>query len=282
MGDRKKNEDFILDALKGNRLSHSYIFSGIEDVSYAVMLAQKILCKQEHTGCGSCSSCLKIKSDNHPDLRVILPDGASIKNEQVEDFQSFMVIKPFESQRKIAIFNEVHLMTPRAQNRLLKILEEPPTYALIWFMTKQAESLLDTVRSRCQLLSFYETSDTDMAILDKAIDFVKSIEFGDVNHILGFGGYAKEDKQHFPVFLRKVAEILRDIMVYKETGKMALVHVEHFTKHDQKGQLLQLSQKFKIEQLVKLIFLMEEVEQKLKSNMNFDLTVDQMLFSCIE
>jgi DNA polymerase-3 subunit delta' len=282
MSDREKNEVLLLDALKRNKLSHSYIFSGIEDVSYAVALAQKILCKQEHTGCGSCSSCLKIKSDNHPDLRVILPDGASIKNEQVEAFQSFMVIKPFESQRKIAIFNEVHLMTPRAQNRLLKILEEPPAYALILFMTKQPESLLDTVRSRCQLLTFYETGQIDTDILTKAIDFVKSIEFKDVNHILGFGSYAKEDKQRFPLFLRKVAEILRDIMVYKETGEMALVHPEHFTKHDQRGHLLQLSQKFKVEQLVTLIFLMEEVEQKLKSNMNFDLTVDQMLFSCIE
>jgi len=282
MGDREKNDVLLLEALKGNRLSHSYIFSGIEDVSYAVMLAQKILCKQEHTGCGSCSSCLKVKSENHPDLRVITPDGASIKNEQVENFQNFMVIKPFESQRKIAIFNEAHLMTPRAQNRLLKILEEPPEYALIWFMTKQPEVLLDTVRSRCQILSFHEASSMDEAILEKAIDFVKSIEFGDVNHILGFGSYAKEDKQRFPLFLRNVAEILRDIMVYKETGKMALVHADHFTKRDQKGQLLQLSQKFNIRQLVALIFLMEEVELKLKSNMNFDLTVDQMLFSCIE
>jgi DNA polymerase-3 subunit delta' len=281
MTDREKNMQFLEEALSNERLSHSYIFSGIEDVGYAVTIAQKILCRREHTGCGSCSSCLKVLSNNHPDLMIIEPDGASIKNEQVEAFQNFMVIKPFESVQKIAIFNGVHVMTTRAQNRLLKILEEPPAYALMILMSTQAEMLLDTITSRCQTLSFHEDTAVENEVLEHAIDFVKSLEFNDINHIFGFSVYAKEDKVRFMAFLRKVNEILRDIMIFKETQNIQLISRENFTILDNRSQLSQLSGQFSHRRLMTLIFAIEEVEAKLKSNMNFDLTIDQLLFKCL-
>lgn len=95
------------------------MISGSEEISLGKSIAKHVLCKQEHTGCGSCSSCLKLASDNHPDMMFIEPDGASIKNAQVEAFQEFIYIRPFESANKIVVF-QAHLMTDRAQNRILK------------------------------------------------------------------------------------------------------------------------------------------------------------------
>ena len=68
--------DFFSDALRKGHLSHSYLISGTENLELAKTIAKNILCRQEHTGCGSCSSCLKLASDNHPDLMVVVPDGA--------------------------------------------------------------------------------------------------------------------------------------------------------------------------------------------------------------
>lgn len=281
MTDRERNMQLLEEAQSNGRLSHSYIFSGIEDVEFAVKIAQKILCKREHTGCGSCSSCLKVLSNNHPDLMIVEPEGTSIKNEQVEAFQNFMVIKPFESEHKIVVFNGVHAMTTRAQNRLLKILEEPPAYALMILMSKQAEMLLDTITSRCQTLSFHEDMSVENEVLNHAIDFVKSLEFNDINHIYSFSAYAKEDKARFSIFLRKVNEIFRDIMIFKETQNIQLISHENFTILDNRSQLSQLSGQFSHRRLITLIFAIEEVEAKLKSNMNFDLTIDQLLFKCL-
>lgn len=278
---------FLKNAILMGTLSHSYIFSGIDDVSIPLEIAKMVLCKQEHTGCDSCSSCLKINSGNHPDIMVIEPDGSSIKNAQVEAFQEYIYIRPFESERKIVIFKSLELMTPRAQNRILKTLEEPPEYALFIFLTQNLEAVLETVLSRCQIVQFYhemesDGEEVDKEILEKAIEFVKSIEFKDVNRVFEFALYAKEDKTRFQILLNRVAKILRDVMIFRETENLQLINPENFTILDYRDQLEKLTRSFQAEKLVDLIFIIDEVEMKLKNNMNFELTVDQLLFKCIK
>lgn len=277
---------FLNDALNKNRLSHSYIFSGTEDLQFAKAIAKMILCKQEHTGCDSCSSCLKVNSENHPDLNVVSPDGASIKNAQVEELQEYMFIRPYESKHKIAIIHQSHLMTESAQNRLLKILEEPPEYAVFIFLTQNLEGMLETLQSRCQVLGFNlegesETDDSP-EITDKAVDFIQSIENRDLGRILEFSAYAKQDKQRFVLFLNRVIIILRDLMIYRETQNKRLIHEVNFSILEERGQLMKSSGKLSRKQMVELILTIDHVEQKIKNNMNFDLTVDNLLFRCIE
>lgn len=276
---------FLVDAMKHEKLSHSYIFSGMNDLAFAQLISKMILCKQEHTGCDSCSSCVKLNSGNHPDLMIIEPDGASIKNAQVEAFQNFMYIRPFESKYKIALFKEAHTMTESAQNRLLKVLEEPPEYAIMIFLTNNIEGVLETVRSRCQIVGFNAEeaeSTIPMDILEKAADFVLSLENKDVGRILEFGTYAKQDKQQFIVFLNSVGMLLRDLMVYRETKKKELIHDQNFSILEDRGQLMRSSGRLTKGMLIDLILTIDQVERKIKNNMNFDLTVDSMLFYCIE
>lgn len=278
---------FLEKAILKGKLSHSYIFSGTDDLAFSTEIAKLVLCKQEHTGCDSCSSCLKINSGNHPDLMIVVPDGSSIKNAQVEAFQEYIYIKPFESDFKIVIFKDLDLMTPRAQNRILKTLEEPPEYALFIFMTHNLEAILETVVSRCQVLQFYHDLEEkgleiEQEILDKAIEFVKSIEFKDVNRVFEFALYAKEDKQRFQIVINRVSKILRDVMIFRETENLQLINSENFTILDYRDQLEKLTRSFTTEKLVELIFIIDDVESKLKNNMNFELTIDQLLFKCIQ
>ena len=283
----KTQRQFLKTAIKEGKLSHSYIFSGIEDLSFPLEIAKMILCKQEHTGCGSCSSCLKINSGNHPDLMIIEPDGASIKNAQVEEFQSFIYIRPFESHKKIIIFKDLDLMTARAQNRILKTLEEPPEYGMMLFMTSNIEAILETVVSRCQIIQFYhELYDKgeliEAELLERAIEFIKSLEFNDINRMIDFGVYAKEDKQKFLIVLNRIGLIARDLMIYSETSNLQLINPENFTILDYRDQLHRMTSSISTERLVELIFNIEDLENKLKNNMNFELTMDQFLFKCIQ
>lgn len=276
--------DFFSDALSKSHLSHSYLISGSENLELAKTIASLILCRQEHTGCGSCSSCLKLASGNHPDFMVVTPDGASIKNAQVEEFQEFIFIRPFESKYKIVIFNEAHLMTERAQNRILKVLEEPPEYAVFIFMTKQMEIMLETVHSRCQILNANadEGHEVDKVLFEKALELVHGIEKQDAGRVLEFGAYVKQDKSQVTQFLMQLTTILRDIMIFRETHNNQLISAENLTILNYKEQLGKLSTNISRKKNIELIELIEEVDQKLKSNMNFDLTVDKLLFKCIE
>ncbi len=276
--------NFFSDALSKSHLSHSYLISGSENLELAKTIASLILCRQEHTGCGSCSSCLKLASGNHPDFMVITPDGASIKNAQVEEFQEFIFIRPFESKYKIVIFNEAHLMTERAQNRILKVLEEPPEYAVFIFMTKQMEIMLETVHSRCQILNANEDEghEVNKVLFEKALELVHGIEKQDAGGVLEFGAYLKQDKSQVTQFLVQLTTILRDIMIFRETHNNQLISAENLTILNYKEQLGKLSTNISRKKNIELIELIEEVDQRLKSNMNFDLTVDKLLFKCIE
>ena len=276
--------NFFSDALSKSHLSHSYLISGSENLELAKTIASLILCRQEHTGCGSCSSCLKLASGNHPDFMVITPDGASIKNAQVEEFQEFIFIRPFESKYKIVIFNEAHLMTERAQNRILKVLEEPPEYAVFIFMTKQMEIMLETVHSRCQILNANEDEghEVNKVLFEKALELVHGIEKQDAGRVLEFGAYLKQDKSQVTQFLVQLTTILRDIMIFRETHNNQLISAENLTILNYKEQLGKLSTNISRKKNIELIELIEEVDQRLKSNMNFDLTVDKLLFKCIE
>ncbi len=148
----------IQKALSGGHLAHAYIFEGVRGVGKSMTaeaLAAALLCEtQETQACGVCPACLKMASSNHPDYTIVVPDGASIKNKQIEFFQEFIQLKPFTGNRKIAVIKEAHLMTLSAQNRILKVLEEPPKYAVIIFITNQMASMLPTIKSRCQCVSF--------------------------------------------------------------------------------------------------------------------------------
>lgn len=152
-------------AIASNQLAHGYLFdgrSGIGKRQVAMALAKTVLCGKGDTACGMCPSCIQFDSENHPDFLLIEPDGLSIKDKQMEAFQSFIYVKPYESDTKVLIVDQAELMTVRAQNRILKIVEEPPGHALIIFVTENREALLPTVLSRLQRLSFNRLPASEM------------------------------------------------------------------------------------------------------------------------
>lgn len=155
-------KDRMKKALRNDQLAHAYIFEGVSGVGKSMTaeaLAAALLCdKNTEEACGTCPACQKMASSNHPDYEITMPDGASIKNKQIEEFQEFILLKPYTGNRKIAVIKHAHTMTLSAQNRILKILEEPPHYAVIIFITDSLSGILPTIRSRCQSVSFQRLS----------------------------------------------------------------------------------------------------------------------------
>lgn len=114
--------------------------------------------------CGRCRSCDRIERRVHVDVLEIEPDEkASIKIDVVRDVLERAAYRPFEGQRRVAIFRDADALEPQAQNALLKSLEEPPPSTVFILTTAVPGVLLPTVRSRCMRLSFGRLTEREVA-----------------------------------------------------------------------------------------------------------------------
>ncbi|WP_432823062.1 DNA polymerase III subunit delta' [Trichloromonas sp.] len=152
--ERQKN--ILRRAIDSDRLAHAYLFEGPEGVGKRLMalaLARAVVCK-EGAGCGVCPACRKVDHNNHPDLHLLEPDGTTIKIEQVRGIQKELSFRPLEAPKKICLIDGADRMNQAAGNALLKTLEEPNGDALLILLSARPESVLSTIRSRCQRLPF--------------------------------------------------------------------------------------------------------------------------------
>lgn len=139
-------------AIQAGNVSHAYILEGdscIDKVGFAVNMAKAILCREQPgTGCDRCVTCRKLEHDNYEDLYVVRADDRSLKNAAITELQENLKKKP-AGERNIAIICDADLMTDRAQNRLLKTLEEPAPGTVIFLLSENTENLIQTIQSRC-------------------------------------------------------------------------------------------------------------------------------------
>lgn len=146
-------------ALANGALAHAYLFSGEAGIGKfltARTLAAALNCAAPGPdgGCGACPSCRKVASGTHPDVHVLVADGDEIKIDQVREVQADLALRPFEGRRKVLILDGAEHLNEASSNAFLKTLEEPPGETLIILVTAMPQSLLVTIRSRCQELRF--------------------------------------------------------------------------------------------------------------------------------
>lgn len=149
-----KNE--LKDHLASDRLSHAYLFNGIAGIGKARMaksFSKAILCGEGPQDCGHCRSCHVFDGGTHPDFLMVEAEK-TIKVQAVKEMVEFVMTKPVMGSHKVILVNEAERMTIPAQNKLLKIFEEPPAYAVIILVINAMDSLIDTVISRGYAVDF--------------------------------------------------------------------------------------------------------------------------------
>ncbi|KGP71523.1 DNA polymerase III subunit delta' [Pontibacillus yanchengensis] len=149
----------LTNSIKKDRVSHAYLFQGSRGtgkLEMSLLFAKSFFCsfRDGVEPCQNCKDCNRIESGNHPDVHVIQPEGQSIKKEQILHLQKEFTYTGLESNQKVYIVEDADKMTANASNRLLKFLEEPSRQTIAMLLTENGQSLLDTIRSRCQILAF--------------------------------------------------------------------------------------------------------------------------------
>jgi DNA polymerase-3 subunit delta' len=147
----------ITNSIKRGRVSHAYLIQGERGTgktAIAELIAKSLFCEHmtEAEPCNTCNACRRILSGNHPDVHWIEPDGQSIKIEQIKNLQKEFNYSGLESAQKVYIIKGADTLTSNAANRILKFLEEPSKKTTAMMLTDNSQSIIPTVRSRCQVI----------------------------------------------------------------------------------------------------------------------------------
>ena len=314
--------NYIRSAVTENKVSHAYILNGERGSGkkmLASLFATTLLCeKQGPDPCNECHSCRQAESGNHPDIiRVTHEKPNTISVEDIrrqvnEDIQ----IRPYQGPYKIYIIAEADLMTVQAQNALLKTIEEPPAYAVIFLLTENAEALLPTITSRCVMLKLRNIRDTlirkylmetmhvpdykaDMCtafaqgnmgraimlassdhfneIREEAVQLLKYINEMDISEITKAIKKINTYKLEINDYLDIIMIWYRDVLLYKATKDMDKVVFK-----DQITYIQERAKKSSYEGIELILESLEKAKTRLKANVNFDLVMELLLLTIKE
>ncbi len=151
--------------INSGRIPHAFLIEGDTEIlgyELALTLARGCVCEDEVKPCDKCRQCLTAINSSNPDISVITAEDGkkNISIAQIRTMRSEAFIKPHSAMRRVFIIKEAHLMNEAAQNALLKVLEEPPKNVVFILVASSRTLLLETVISRCTLLSS-EKTETD-------------------------------------------------------------------------------------------------------------------------
>ena len=313
---------YIHNAVQENKVSHAYILNGEKGAGkklLANLFATTLLCEKGETEpCNTCHSCRQAESGNHPDIiRVTHDKPGSISVDDIRDQVNHDIqIKPYQGPYKIYIIADADLMTPQAQNALLKTIEEPPAYAVIFLLTENAEVLLPTITSRCVMLKLRNIKDTlikkylmeTMEIPDYQADVCTAFAQGNMgraimlatsDHFNEIRGEAVQllqymDEMELTEIVKAIKRIsiyklevndyldiimiwFRDVLLYKATKDLDKVVFK-----DQIKYIKERARKSSYEGIELILESLEKAKVRLRANVNFDLVMELLLLTIKE
>ncbi len=313
---------YIQDAVGQNKVSHAYILNGQRGSGkkmLASLFAMTLQCESgKSEPCNECRSCMQANSGNHPDIITVRHEKpGSISVDDVRgQVNGDIMIKPYSSPYKIYVIPDADLLTVQAQNALLKTIEEPPEYGVIFLLTENADSLLPTIRSRCVMLKLRNIKDKlvkkylmeQLQIPDYQADLCAAFAQGNIGRavMLAKSEHFNEIKEEAVQLLKYIDEMeLQEIVgAIKEINKYKLEVTDYFdiitiwyrdvllykaTKDvgglvfgDQLKYIKQKAAKSSYEGIETILESIEKAKLRLKANVNFDLVMELLLLTMKE
>jgi len=209
-------KEYFAKVLRDGTLSHAYLLSGPEGLAkteFAVELGVALV--TSCGGCGVCAECERARRGVHPDLHVLRREGDVIRVEQIQPVIDDLALRPFAASRRVWVIPEVEHLRPEVANKLLKSIEEPPSYVVFLLVTDRPDRVLPTIVSRCQLVEFRPVSDGELhaylserhGLDDAAAESLARLSRGAVERAARLAADA-EGPERRPTYLKHAASIV--------------------------------------------------------------------------
>ena len=306
--------------IKEGRISHAYLFTGVRGTgktTCAKIFAKAVNCLHPHNGdpCGECEICKGI--DNGSILDVVEMDAASNNGvDDIRDLRDETAYTPSACHYKVYIIDEVHMLSTAAFNALLKTIEEPPAYAVIMLLTTNADSFLQTIRSRCITLNMKSVKDevikaylmnekhipdyqADISaafaqgIVGKAVKLASSDEFNELKEsalslikrlddidLYELGAAVKqiaEYKLKVQDYFDLIMVWYRDVLYMKATND-----VNGLIFKDEVYDIKKQAAKHSYQGIEAILEALEKAKIRINANVNFDLVIELLLMTIKE
>jgi len=308
----------LQNAIRMGKVSHAYIIQG-EAGSGKKMLANifaaTLQCEEGGIEpCGHCQSCKQAVSGNHPDIRYVIHEKATIGVDDIRlQLNNDIMVKPYSRPYKVYIIDEAEKMTEQAQNAMLKTIEEPPEYAVILLLTVNAKLLLPTILSRCILLNarpvargaitklltgrygisgFMAEVAADFAdgIPGRAIAYAQSGEFveqkdGVIKVLKRLSSMPADElykkvkdwaarKQELPDVLALMSLWYRDVLVMKSTGGKGRP-----VFREEENELRRQAEELTFRRLEENLEAIEEMTERMSANVNTEVALEVLMYT---
>jgi DNA polymerase III subunit delta' len=171
--------------LEAERLPGALLFVGEDGIGkklFALEIAKALNCKTPKPSgpCGTCSPCVRISKLNYPnaspesddwkqilwtdypDVGIVVAPKRVLYVTQMRQIEREANFRPFEGKARVFLIDDADKLNPSSANALLKVLEEPPSTSHIILITSRPAMLLETIRSRCQMIRFSPLSPKDI------------------------------------------------------------------------------------------------------------------------
>ena len=287
-------------------LSHAHLIvgeNGIGKSEVAKLFALKILNKSENK--------------DYIDIINYRAKKTSIGVDDVRSIIEEVNKKPFEGDKKVIIIHDGNKLTVQAQNALLKTIEEPPNGVYIILLCESIETILETIRSRCQIYKLTPLSkeeltqyiiknlnETNKEKLYAAISFSEGIpgkaellltnehlnklrsilmelfkNIGSLSaaRLLEYESQLAAYKDDREEILKILVSYIRDIMVFKE-----LNDINHITNRDKIESIKDIAINISFIKLEKLLTKIQGTREYLNSNSNYTIAMRTLLMVFME
>lgn len=286
-------------------LSHAHLIIGPNGIGKSILariFALKILNKD--------------KDIDYVDIINYRPSKASMGVDEVREIIEEVSKRPYEGDKKVIIIHEGSKLTVQAQNALLKTIEEPPQGVYIILLAESLETLLDTIKSRCQVYKLTPLNNRQMEMYINTLgryseeEIRASLAYGEgipgkaerllndsnlselrevIMNLLKDINYAKEDlvliyenklenyKTEKDEVLNLMASFIRDIIVAKELeDKNKIINIDKY------NDIVEVANSLSYKKLNSMLEYIKEGRVNLMNNGNYSLVISVILMGFLE
>lgn len=296
--------------LQSQNISHSYFLKCSDKITreiFSKCFAKSIICKNHNENCVICEN---IEKGVFADVYFLPENNEVLKVDDAEKILNTVNLFGLEQEKKIYILDKFEFATPQMQNKLLKILEEPPQNVYFLLMCEEDTGVIAPIKSRCKKLFINNLNPSTIDYIlnslkvpqdkqeiakfvgdnflgrtlevleNKAIQNIFElcldifVNCNNRNDILKYSTKIASYKNEFDVFLRIYSLILSHLYFHKCSNTL---NTNAFV-----NELKNISQKFTLDNLIKLQEKTIKYNEEFIRNCNLNIIADKLIFDNLE